>query len=118
MSRPRSLALGWSAAMLALCSIPGEDFGDLEDILFSADKLGHIALFAVFGWLWLRAAPQRLGAVVLGGVTFGIGIEIWQETVARGRGADVYDVVADLVGLALGVGLTLWAQRRAPGTAA
>jgi hypothetical protein len=59
---PRRLAIAWTLGILAVCSVPGSYIPDVP--LFSPDKLAHLFLFAVFGWLWLRAAPHRVGRVV------------------------------------------------------
>lgn len=109
MSRATGLALVWSLAILAACSIPGDAFGDYESLLFSFDKLGHLLMFAVFGVLWARAAPGRLGAVLLGGVAFAFASEGWQTLLPFERAGDLLDVLADVVGLLLGLAVATWA---------
>lgn len=110
MTRRATLALGWALAILALCSIPGDEIADWE--LFSYDKLGHLAMFFGLGWLWARAAPARLGAVVAGGLAFAAGTEVWQAVMPLGRSGDPFDALADAVGLGLGVAAAVWMHRR------
>ena len=108
MSRPTGLALTWSLAILAACSIPGDAFGEYESLLFSFDKLGHLGLFAVFGVLWMRALPGRPGTVLLGGIAFAFASEGWQTLLPFDRAGDLLDVLADVAGLLLGLALATW----------
>lgn len=105
-------ALAWSAVILAACSIPGDAFGEYESLLFSFDKLGHLALFLVWGILWLRVAPERLGAVLAGGVGFAFASEGWQTLLPFDRAGDLLDVAADVAGLLLGLAWGAFAGRR------
>lgn len=72
------------------------------------DKLGHAALFLPAGYLGGLLPLWSLGGLVsFGGVT-----ELAQHFVP-GRSPEVLDVVADLVGAAIGVALAWW---RGPGS--
>ncbi|MEM1117291.1 MAG: VanZ family protein [Bacteroidota bacterium] len=112
MSRRTGLAVAWSALILAACSIPGDAFGEYESILFSFDKLGHLVLFLVFAVLWARAVPGRLGAIALGGVAFAFGSEAWQTLLPFDRAGDLLDVLADVVGLGIGLVWAYAVERR------
>ena len=107
----RRLAIAWTVLIVAACTVPGNQVPEVELRLVSPDKLVHVGMFLLFGWLWVRAAPSRAGAVVAGGVALAVGIEVWQAALPINRFGDPYDVVADLVGLAIGVALGLWLQR-------
>lgn len=77
------------------------------------DKLHHAAAFLLLTVLvgrgWPRLGPIALSALMLAA---GIGIELIQGLPAIGRDADIWDVVADAVGIALGlVVLRWWATR-------
>lgn len=77
------------------------------------DKLHHAAAFLLLTVLvgkgWPRLGPVALTAVMLAA---GIGIELIQGLPAIGRDADVWDVVADAVGVAAGLlALRWWASR-------
>ena len=108
----RRPAVAWTVFVVVLCTIPGDQVPDLELRLFAPDKVVHVGLFLVFGWLWTRSGA-RTWAVAAGGVAFALGLEAWQAVLPIGRFADPYDVVADLVGLAGGVAFGLWRRRTA-----
>lgn len=81
------------------------------------DKLHHAMAFVLLTYLtgrgWPRMAWPSLAALMLAA---GIGIELVQSLPAIGRDADVWDVVADAVGIVGGfVALKLWAGRRPTG---
>lgn len=106
-----ALAALWTAAILAACSIPGPELQE-TNLPLSHDKWAHAALFFGFGWLWLRAFPDRLGAVAAAGAAFAAFTEVWQSALPIGRSGDVYDVLADVAGLALAVGAWhVWRRR-------
>ncbi len=110
---PTRLAVLWTVAVLAACSVPGSQIAPPEALPFAFDKWVHAGMFLGFGLLWVRARPQRVGQVLAAGVAFGIGIEIWQGLLPIGRFPDPLDAVADVVGLVVGVGLAVALGRRA-----
>lgn len=103
---PVALALG----VLALCSIPGASLPRVR--LLTADKLAHILMFATLGWAWLRAFPDKAGWIVGGGVAFAVFTEVWQHTLPIGRTGEAADAVADILGLAIAVGVWTVQRRR------
>jgi hypothetical protein len=107
---PRRAALLWTLGILVACSVPGAYVPNVP--ILSADKLVHIALFGVFGWLWSRAFPGRLWQILLAGAAFGVFIEIWQDTLPIGRVADWFDFVADVIGLVLALSAVAWKEWR------
>ena len=113
----RRHALLWSLAVLAACSVPGSGIPEVSFLPLSHDKWIHAAMFAGIGWLWLRAAPDRLWTIALGGVAFGLGIEVWQTALPIGRTADPLDALADIVGLGVGLWAGVRAQHRPSHTA-
>lgn len=106
---PVRLAVLLTVGVLALFSIPGTSIPDVD--LLTADKIVHAALFAVLGWAWLRAFPDRAAWVVAGGLAFAIGTEVWQSALPLGRTGDPADALADALGLAVAV--VVWTLRRA-----
>jgi VanZ family protein len=75
------------------------------------DKVAHILVFAVLGWMALAAWPHRLSVIALGLGLYGPLIELLQA-LTPSRTASVADAAADWVGLALGLALArLWIQR-------
>jgi VanZ family protein len=92
---------------LALRSGPG------PEISTGADKLDHVAAFfalafaAALGW-------GRLGATFFGLLAYGVLIELLQSRIP-GRSAEAADVLADAIGIALGLSayaLVAWWTRR------
>ncbi len=111
MTMRRALALGWTLAIVAALSIPGENLPELPPIGF--DKLIHVGIFAVFGWLWMAAldAPLRVRTrrVLAAGLLFAALSEVYQGTLIPGRIGDPFDVVANALGLLAAV--LLYAHR-------
>jgi VanZ like protein len=120
-----SPSLFWAALLFRLSSIPGADLPRLPD-WWSADKLVHGALYAVFGalcWFGLRMTWRRARGpatdVLAGGLfaaVYGITDELHQAF-TPGRSPDVFDVMADFVGGLLGafICVAIVARRRARG---
>lgn len=78
------------------------------------DKANHFAAFAVIAALASLAlrAPQRRDAVAAAGtLAYGVFIEAVQSQIPR-RSAEVLDVVADAIGIAVGIAAVRWLQRR------
>lgn len=88
------------------------------DISDSSDKLVHGVLFACMGFWAVLGWQQRhqLGWVLLGVLWLAAQTE-WLQAYIPGRGTSLADAVADVLGLAVGVGLALllrrWRERRA-----
>ena len=106
------------ALMLVVCWLaftpkpPALPFGN-------ADKLHHIGAFIVLAaCALLGGGPGRRAAggaaLAMGG--FGVFIELVQ-TQTPGRTGDAPDLVADAIGIAIGVALVLAARRRFPAAA-
>lgn len=106
----RTATLIWATivAWLAFRPVPSVEAG------LPWDKLHHAAAFVVLTVLcgrgWLRLPWPVLVLIMLAA---GIGIELVQGLPAIGRDADVWDVVADAVGLVLGLAV-LAALRHRP----
>lgn len=108
------LAALWTLAILIGCALPGNSMPGSP--IWSFDKAIHLTLFGGFGLLWMHALRWPVGKralwVVVAGLGFAIGTEVVQGF-APGRSPEVLDAVADVAGVALGVGLYLLWQRRA-----
>jgi VanZ family protein len=76
------------------------------------DKVEHVFAFAVLGVLAVWALPWRAWRLVLLLIAFGILIEILQGVLPVGRDADPFDVLADAVGVALGMAAEFRILRR------
>jgi VanZ family protein len=105
----RIATLIWSAivCVLAFRPVPPVDPGLPWDKLHHA--LAFLVLTALAGRGWPRLGGAALTALMLAA---GIGIELVQGIPFVGRDADVWDVVADMVGAAVGLILLRAAGRR------
>jgi VanZ family protein len=99
------IAVVWTTAILVGLGWPASDLPSLQ--FAYADKVVHFVLFFVFGFLWMIALPLRPGprtwVVLITGIAFAIGTEIYQGLLPTNRSADVWDVVADVFGLCMGI---------------
>ena len=103
MKRPtsRQLAIGWVLLILTACTIPGDSLPSVT--LWSFDKLIHFTLFAVLGWLCSHAWPGRVGWVGLAGLAYAGLTEVYQGLIPFGRTPDLYDALANTLGLLAGL---------------
>lgn len=115
-TRPRAVvvavvvALGWSVLLCVLLLMPGgpsEAPGLLAKLPRGIDKVVHLALFAIEAALLDRAFvmlgwARSLRTATIVAVLLAIGTEWGQSWVPR-RGTDVFDLVANLGGVALAV---------------
>ena len=108
------LALGWAMVLVAVvvCLVPGHDLPDTG----LSDKTEHFVCYATlmswFAGIYPRSRYVVIAALLL---AMGIGIEFAQGAMHLGRMADVRDVVANSIGIVIGLGLSLaglgkWAQ--------
>ena len=107
----RTLALAWTLAILVGCSLPGNAIPSSDWLSF--DKVLHLTAFVGFGWLWLRAFPRAGLTILLSGLLFAVGTEVYQHLMPIGRFFDPFDALADVLGLLLGLGVARWQQRGA-----
>ncbi len=91
---------------------PGDDTGGL----IPWDKAKHFIVFYGLTFLATMALPKsrpwKIGAVLL---AFGVAIEILQGLPIIGRDCDVFDVVADMLGVGFYYGPILAARWQADG---
>lgn len=121
-------AIAWAAAIWGLLMMPAADVERLEPWLPSwlppqgpvgVDKLVHLGLFTVLGWLLWRSLRTRLDArraallaVVLASLYGGV-TEIVQG-LATDRAAELGDFGADTAGAALGAWVMVRGVRSRP----
>lgn len=108
-TRSRWLAWSWALFVLVIMSIPGNRIPSVPEI--NLDKLVHLAVFGFLFLLFVWAGNQPW-VVALGCIAFGIATEIWQHYVAIGRYGDLYDAIADALGVLLAWVVWTWIQRR------
>ena len=112
--RTRLLAILWTLLILVACLIPGREVPNVHIPL--ADKWVHFIIFAGFSFLWLSVfdkAKMLHGLLIfLLSVSLGYAVELLQGSgITSGRSYDLYDVLADAIGGALGV-LLFFLMRR------
>lgn len=111
--------------ILILTLLPGSCFQRINPHpLPGLDKLVHVAMFGIFGFmsLWgyreLFAAtpkPKRMRTVTVvffSGIALGASTEILQQTFAQGRSGDIIDFFADTLGTFIGIWLFLIFQQK------
>lgn len=110
-------AVFWAALLFAESSIPAQAFP--ESPILAQDKLIHMGIYGVFGFLLYRGLRLRgpASATVAGWVTlivcslYGASDEFHQHFVP-GRSMDVYDWLADTIGVALAIGIARYLEMR------
>ena len=112
MQPARILAILWTLAILAACSLPGNELPKIHFDLFEPDKIAHFILFFLFGTLWLMATPETQKGrrlIIIGlGVLYAVLTEIYQSVIPMGRTADPMDAVANIIGLLAAIGSYPW----------
>ena len=109
----RALAVLWTVLVVVGLLAPTASLPDLG-VATTPDKLIHGALFTALGALWTLAFPDHVRAIVAAGLAFAVATEVGQGVLPVGRSPDLLDGLADVVGLALGVGVARWIAARRP----
>ena len=120
---PLLLMILWILFMAVATAMPLDSFfgGPWEWLLIN-DWIAHVVLFAVLAVLammMMRANyRQRALRTLVGGLVFGVLIELVQAALPWERGAQWSDVVADGMGLLLGLVIYVVVKRVRPATTA
>ena len=104
----------WSVVILLLTLLPGNYFPKVQSFWdwLSPDKVVHVFIFGVQSFLLFYAQKQysntksrfRITIVILGAtIIFAAFTEIMQNTVLIKRDGNVYDFLADVVGVFAGL---------------
>lgn len=96
-------AIVWSLVILGLCTIPRQEIPEG----LGWDKPHHFGAFGILGALWYWAKPQPLW-VIIGGILFGFFMEVWQYLLPIGRNFDLYDALADAIGVIAAIPMAKW----------
>lgn len=101
---PRPIRLGLYglavAILLAICVLPSEDLPQPPGL---SDRFEHATAWFVLTVSGYLLAPNRKIAIPVFALAFGVVIEGLQGVMGLGRHADPMDLVADLVGVGVGV---------------
>ena len=77
------------------------------------DKVLHVSIFAMLGFCFMCAFPRtRVLTFIYIMLIYAFVTEILQDAMHMGRGAEVLDIVADFVGVAIGFGFFQFAKHR------
>ena len=100
----RVIALLWTAAILGMTLLPSVGGPSMFE---HQDKVAHFGAFAGFGlaWTWARVDARLVAGA---GLVLAIVTEYGQGLLPWPRSPELGDLVADLVGLAVGQGLGWW----------
>ena len=101
----------YSVFITIIFLLPTKEISKLFDTFIPIDKLVHVVIFLVLTFLWLfyvnsvlnDIKPIVLFFILAVCLFYGILIEVTQELYVSSRGADVLDVIADLLGSSLGL---------------
>jgi VanZ family protein len=111
--RYKSVALGWLVLMCILFFLPGSAFPQenwLDQIHF--DKWVHVGLFAVLLFLWRSSFDSSANYYVIlllfCALAYGLAVEFIQKFWVANRSFDLFDVLFDMIGSALG--LFVWSR--------
>ena len=110
--------VAWAGVILTATSLPNVPAPPAA----GSDKLAHLAMYAVLGFLSLRAVaasgalPRILLLTLISIAMFGA-VDEWHQQFVPNRSADPADWVADVAGGALGMGaFAAFKLRRIKGT--
>jgi VanZ family protein len=92
------LASVWSILIFIGCGMPGSNLPKLT-VWDHFDKVVHFVLFGGCTYLWFMAFPKYLYRVAGLVLLFGIAIEFYQKYFVPGRSFDVWDILADALGI-------------------
>ena len=103
-----TIAIIWVLIIAILHSIPGSRVTDLSFTCFHLDKLIHIILFMLGVYFFAIAFQEKqrkmfLIPLVISFVLYGGFLEIMQSIIFKDRFSDIYDWIADIIGVFIGV---------------
>jgi VanZ family protein len=108
----------WAAFILILTSIPGSHLPALPSRNF--DKIVHLAIYGVLGWLTVRAWSSgsrgvAAGLAILVLISCFGALDEWHQQFIPQRSMDILDWTADTAGATIGVLLAIMSGRRRVG---
>ena len=104
----------WSLFIFIVCIIPSNRFPSTSFIVIKhIDKYVHVLMFLVLNILSINAIKKATALAVLNNkilfisfsysMVYGLFIEFIQHLFIKGRNADLYDILADLIGVIIGM---------------
>jgi len=102
----------WTSIIFVIIAVPGNYIPKPHGIweMMSPDKIVHLAMFAPLSFLSAWGVYRTSGRLKLSfifaaiyGVVYAISTELLQYFVISGRNGNLYDAIADVVGVLLGL---------------
>ncbi len=101
------IALGWTIFISIMSLMPSSDIDSFKIIHFRGlDKIIHFVCYLVLSFLWMGAFKNRYGSIkyiIFFTLTFGGLMEILQFYLLLGRSLEVGDMIANTLGVFLGI---------------
>ncbi len=105
------ISIIYSVFITIIFLIPTNEMPELSNFLIPIDKIIHVFIFMALTFLWLsyvnsflnNTKPIVLFFIMVVCLLYGILIEVIQEFYVLSREAEVFDVIADLIGVSLGL---------------
>ncbi len=106
----------WAAVILVLTSIPGAQLPSTN--VHDADKLVHLTMYGVLGWLcaraiWTRERVTRSLLLLLAAVSLFGAVDEWHQQFIPGRSMELLDWMSDTAGAGAGLLAMALARREA-----
>ena len=100
----------WLIFIFVLCNLrPSALPSDAWFVFSGIDKVVHASFYIIYSWLFIpvfmknRTMNQSVFFTVISGFLYGVFIELMQHFVFTYRSADWRDVVANSIGLSIGI---------------
>ena len=105
------ISIIYSVFITIIFLIPTNEMPELSNFLIPIDKIIHVFIFLALTFLWLsyinsllnNTKPIVLFFILVVCLLYGILIEVIQEFYVSSREAEFFDVIADLLGVSLGL---------------
>ncbi len=110
----------WAFVILVIIAVPGNYIPKAHGFweLISPDKIVHLGMFSPLAYLLARAIFKVHQQIKLSifitlsfGIIYAIFTELLQYYVVYGRNGNIYDAIADIVGVILGLLLFQWIRK-------
>lgn len=104
----------WLVILVVLSLAPGNELQRTDWFFFDFDKVVHTGIYGFLVHLWLTGFKRQrsrrffreyaFAIVISSSVALGIAIEFIQGAFIFGRVFDIYDIVANVIGVGAGTG--------------
>lgn len=101
----RFLLAFWTIIIIVSLSIPGSTIP--KTTIFGLDKWVHGFLFLIWTLMLLNSfqniSRKHIIFICIVGLMFAVSSELYQQTFIINRQADIFDAIADVIGLLMGI---------------